>query len=375
MKYELKNTNGEINRGSLAKIRECMDKAKEGKPITVAFLGGSITQGSLSSSPETCYAYRTYDWWVKTFPLSKVTYLNTGIGGTSSQFGVARVEKQVLDKNPDFLLVEFAVNDENNLFFEETYEGLIRRILKDRNAPAVLLMNNVRYDNCSSAEEMHLRVAKHYHLPMVSMKSTILPEVKEGRIPNREITPDDLHPNDEGHSLVASVITNYLQRIYEGLPDEEGKHSCYGKDMPKPLSDNGFENSVRLQNINSDPILCGFEKDNAKKTDFLDLYKEGWTASNQGDKIIFETECTGVAVQFRKSVKRPTPIAMVTIDEMVSSKKMLNGNFDEEWGDCLFIETICKQLPLKKHKIEIEIIETHEQDIVPFYLVSVIASK
>ena len=39
------------------------------------------------------------------------------------------------------------------------------------------------------------------------MQSTIYPRVVSGEIPNREITPDDLHPNDKGHELVAAVIT------------------------------------------------------------------------------------------------------------------------------------------------------------------------
>ena len=67
-----------------------MRKAKSGEPITVGFLGGSITQGCLSSTPETCYAYLVYEWWKKQFPDTSVTYVNAGIGGTTSQFGVAR---------------------------------------------------------------------------------------------------------------------------------------------------------------------------------------------------------------------------------------------------------------------------------------------
>mgnify|MGYP001713161690 CR=1 FL=1 len=70
-----------------------MRKAKSGEPITVGFLGGSITQGCLSSTPETCYAYLVYEWWKKQFPDTSVTYVNAGIGGTTSQFGVARADR------------------------------------------------------------------------------------------------------------------------------------------------------------------------------------------------------------------------------------------------------------------------------------------
>ena len=58
-----------------------------------------------------------------------------------------------------------------------------------------------------------------------------------------------------------------------------------------------------------------------------------------------------------------------------STKTVLDGNFDEDWGDCLFIQTITRHTELKKHHVQIRIIEAHEDDQVPFYLVSVIGSK
>ena len=54
---------GIVSRGSWAAIQRCMSKAASGQPVTLGFLGGSITQGSLASRPELCYAYRVYRWW------------------------------------------------------------------------------------------------------------------------------------------------------------------------------------------------------------------------------------------------------------------------------------------------------------------------
>ena len=82
---------------------------------------------------------------------------------------------------------------------------------------------------------MHGQIARHYQLPAVSMQSSIYPEVVAGRIPNRRITEDDLHPNDKGHELVASVITYALEKI----------HMTQTKDakpeFPEPLTDNCYE--------------------------------------------------------------------------------------------------------------------------------------
>lgn len=231
MGYPVDFEKGELNRGNWKRIKACMKKAEAGEPVKVGFLGGSITQGSLSSTPETCYAYLVYKWWKEKFPQAQIEYINAGIGGTTSQFGVSRVEQHLLQKKPDFILIEFAVNDDNNEFFRETYEGLIRKTYGDASAPAVLLMNNVRYDNGISAEDQHAAVARAYQLPMVSMKSTILPPVKSGQIKNREITPDDLHPNDDGHALVAKVITTFLEKVYQDRNTEEADPDFNGKTL------------------------------------------------------------------------------------------------------------------------------------------------
>lgn len=373
MEYQVKLDQGMINRGNWKKIKECMKKAERGEDITTGFLGGSITQGSLSSTPQTCYAYLVYEWWKKKFPESEITFVNAGIGGTTSQFGVSRVKEHLLSYQPDFVLIEFAVNDENTEFFEETYEGLVRTTLSDACRPAVMLMNNVRYDDGLNAEEMHLKVAKAYALPMVSMKETIWPEIESGRIKNREITPDDLHPNDAGHALVAKVIITFLEKIYEDRNNEEEAAFAEGT-LPAPITENAYEHSVRYQNHNSEPVLAGFVADLEPQDNILEIFRRGWTGSHVGDKITFEIEGTGIAVQYRKSVKQPTPIAKVTVDGREDTAMVLDGNFKETWGDCLYIDTVTRHMEPGIHKVEIEIVEATEQDAVPFYLVSVIGS-
>lgn len=375
MGYVIKAEKGAVNRGNWYRIKECMKRAQKGESLKIGFLGGSITQGCLSSIPETCYAYLVYEWWKKKFPKAEFTYINAGIGGTTSQFGVSRVDDHLLKYEPDFVLIEYAVNDENTEFFKETYEGLIRKVWSDSSNPAVLLMNNVRYDDGLNAEEIHLEVAEAYHLPMVSMKSTIWPEVEAGRIPNRDITPDDLHPNDAGHELVARVINTFLDKIYSELEEEEDPVHFPGKVLPEPITANAYQNSVRYQQDNYQPVCAGFVADTKPQNNILEIFSNGWTASHAGDKIIFEVDCTGVAVQYRKSVNKPTPIAKVVIDDREDTTMILDGNFDQDWGDCLHIDTVTRHMEAGIHKVEITITEAHEDDVVPFYLVSVIGSN
>ena len=385
--YEIHPEKGLINRGNFTRIKNVMKKARRGEPVSTLFLGGSITQGSLSSKQELCYASLVHAWWVKKFPQSNVRLINAGIGGTTSQFGVSRVRQHVLTEKPDFVLTEFAVNDDNTEFFKETYESLVRVLLKDEKKIGLMLMNNVRFDDGINAEDMHLEIAKRYDVPMVSMKATIWPAICDKTINAPDITPDFLHPNDAGHELVASVIINFLEKVYAEL-DEEEAPAGYDTDvtskeikLPSPITSNMYEESVRIKSYNMSSahgvsVKCdGFKPDTNPKKEFLDIFSQGFSASKVGDSIEFTADCTGLALQYQKTIHLPAPVAKAVVDGDEANAIVLDANFDETWGDCLYIETIARHLDKKKHTVKITITETHENDQRPFYLVSCIASN
>ncbi len=371
MKYQVNMENAVANRGNLDRMKKLMQRAQRGEKLTIGFIGGSITQGSLSSTPQLCYAYHVYEWWKKTFPNAEFTYLNAGIGGTSSQFGVARAESDLLSQHPDFVITEFSVNDDSDEHFLETYEGLVRKIYASATKPAMLIVHNVYYQTGGNAQIQHARVGRHYQIPCVSMQSSIYPEVVAGRIANRDITPDDLHPNDDGHELVASVITYFLEKVLEETEVAE----VPAPDLSAPLTQNTYENSIRYQNGNTQPLSDGFQADDSVQRDITDCFKHGWTASVKGAAITFEIEGRGIAVQYRKSVNQPAPVAEVVVDGDMEHAVRLDANFDETWGDKLELTTVTEHMNFGKHKVEITLIETHEDDVVPFYLVSVIGAN
>lgn len=370
MAYQIQTEKGLVNRGNWRRIKECMRRAEYGDRITIGFLGGSITQGSVAETHTTCYAYLVFDWWVKKFPKTAFTYINAGIGGTTSQFGVSRVQSDLLSGRPDVVFVEFSVNDENNDFFKETYEGLVRTIYDAPLKPAVTLIHNIMYDHGTTAQEIHQEIGAYYELPCVAMRPTIYEEVKAGRIANRDITPDDLHPNTAGHALVASVIIDYLEKVYAEL----GKEEAEPKAMPAPLTDNHYQNSVRLQSGNTAPVLDGWIADRTPQRLVLEGFRNGWTAKGQGAKITFEVEGSEIAVQYRKTIHQPAPIAEAVVDGDRENAVILDANFGETWGDCLFMQNLLVHGENRKHTVEITLTQTHENDALPFYLISLIVS-
>ena len=361
----------------MTRLKNLMKRAANGESLVIGFLGGSITQGSLSSTPETCYAYLVYEWWKKSFPNAAFSFVNGGIGGTTSHYGGARAWKDVLCYRPDIVTVDFSVNDDANEFFEETYEGTLRRLLMAPSAPAVVVLNNVFYDTGKNAQDYHNRIADHYGIPHVSIKDTIFPDVESGKIVRADITPDNLHPNDKGHRLVADEICKLLDSIKEELEkeDTEGKviETNDLASLPAPLTENAYEHSRLIQIQDNEAILDGFLVDPIEKKGMLDIFKNGWTAAHTNDKISFEIECSCLAVQYRKSVQQPVPKAKAVIDGDEAHAVILDGNFTEDWGDCLYLEPLLHHAEKKVHRIEITV--TDAKDIVrPFYLVSLIVS-
>ena len=366
----------------MTRLKNLMKRAANGESLVIGFLGGSITQGSLSSTPKNCYAYLVYEWWKKSFPNAAFSFVNGGIGGTTSHYGGARAWKDVLCYRPDIVTVDFSVNDDANEFFEETYEGTLRRLLAAPSAPAVVVLNNVFYDTGKNAQDYHNRIADHYGIPHVSIKDTVYPDVESGKIVRADITPDNLHPNDKGHRLVADEICKLLDSIKAEMEEEtiageniEGKSTKTEASvlLPAPLTENACEHSRLIQIQDNEAILDGFLVDPIEKKGMLDIFKNGWTAAHTNDKISFEIECSCLAVQYRKSVQQPVPKAKAVIDGDEAHAVILDGNFTEDWGDCLYLEPLLHHAEKKVHRIEITV--TDAKDIVrPFYLVALIVS-
>lgn len=369
--YNIDYDRGVINHGNWYRIHEAMKKAQQKKEISVGFLGGSITQGSLSSTPETCYAYLVYQWWEKRFEDTNIRYINAGVGGTGSDFGVARVENDILQYEPDVVFIEFSVNDLENDFFEETFDGLIRKTYNSKSKPAVIIINSVQYDTGINAEKIHLNIAKTYGIPCVSMKPTIYDALQKGIFTNKEVTPDNLHPNDLGHKLMAENICNLLDKMYENMGTCEDNEL----ELPVPVTPNAYEGMQRYQNICDSVVVhnTGFEKDMTPQHDVRDSFKKGWMAKDNDASIKFDLEGSNIMVQYRKSVIQLTPIAKAILDGDEEHAIILDGNFDQTWGDCLYLQNIADHIKYGKHQLEIRLVTTHDDDKVPFYLISVIA--
>ncbi|MCR4902257.1 MAG: SGNH/GDSL hydrolase family protein [Butyrivibrio sp.] len=368
------------NKGDTYRISKLYKKLEEGEETTICFLGGSITQGSLSSTPQTCYAYRVYEWFKNNFPNGKINYVNAGVGGTTSVFGAARADRDVLSYEPDLVLVEFSVNDECNDYFMESYEGLIRKLLYYKKEIAVAAIFNFYYENGKTAERLHSKIARYYGIPAVSMQGAVYEDILSGKIEDISIlSPDGLHPNDTGHDLLGRVVCFMFEKLLMEYRSGSSTPGDKADKKIKPLTGNCFESAKRLDNRDFVPQLEGFKKDEALQECVSDCFKNGWLGCKKGDRIIFdlngENRCSSIAVQYDKTIKRPAPVVSVTVDGDTDNNVIIDSAFEETWGDLLDIKQLFLHKEIKEHKLEIEVIDDKEGKAVPFNLVSVIITK
>lgn len=73
--------------GNTKMVQDVIKKAQNGEEVTLAYLGGSITEG-ISAGADLCYAKLSYEHFAEKFGTGdNVKYVNAGISGTPSKLG------------------------------------------------------------------------------------------------------------------------------------------------------------------------------------------------------------------------------------------------------------------------------------------------
>ena len=93
-----------------------------------------------------------------------------------------------------------------------------------------------------------------------------------------------------------------------------GKNRSREPAFRPPLTANAYENARRLTIRELSPKLEGFRADPEEKLGHLDHWKNGWVGQKPGDKITFEVDASCIAVQYRKTIRRPALRAQLVLD-------------------------------------------------------------
>lgn len=245
--YEQMIADSCVSCGDSKRLRRVIERAKRGEEVTIAYIGGSITQGAGAVPLYTqCYAYQSWRRFQKMYGNGEnVRFIKAGVGGTPSELGMIRFERDVLrdgSVKPDIIVIEFAVNDQGDETQGDCYESLVRKALKQPNEPAVVLLFSV-FANDENLQERMIPVGMHYHLPMVSIKNAVTKQFYYGHGAGRIMTKnqffyDIYHPTNTGHRVMADCLAYLWEQAC--ISDETAETV-----LREPLIGNTFEN-VRL---------------------------------------------------------------------------------------------------------------------------------
>lgn len=215
-----------VDAGRDGRLSEVIRRWKQGEEITVSYIGGSITQGAGAKPIATkCYAYRSFQALSQRFG-AQAQYVKAGVGGTSSEFGLMRYRKEVCldgERQPDLVVIEFAVNDSADETEGRCLESLVREALSGEKHPAVVLLFSV-FANDWNLQERMIPVGLHYGIPMVSVRNAVVPQfalpADKGRvISKRQYFYDTYHPTNVGHTVMADCLV-HLFDVVEQQPQE-----------------------------------------------------------------------------------------------------------------------------------------------------------
>lgn len=314
-----------------AALAAVMKKAASGEAVTIACIGGSITQGTISSGSSDeevgftkCYADIFFEWWSDTFPEMEFTFINAGIGGTDSYLGVHRVQKDVLDYQPDLVLVEFSVNDGDTPSYKKSYDNLVRKILKSDSSPAVMLLF-MGQTNGTSAQNSHVLVGFNYKLPMLSYHNLIQDMMEQGVYTDKQLSGDGTHPSALGHAITGEILWKYLNQVYAAADDFS---------EPEPFTEEAvtYEAYMDAQILDASSLtpdsVGTFEQ---KKV--CEQFPDGWVCNSGDGEFTATVTCRNLGILYYATVNGKSGQFEIYVDG--EAVRTINADFSGGWGNAI----------------------------------------
>lgn len=194
------------------KPHKTIQKLKEGKPVLIAALGDSLTYGWMVRKG---YLDFLQEMLKEKYPTAQVNILNRGIPGDTAEGGLERLRGDVLDYNPDCVLVQFALNDAfigySPFKYRNNVHAIVTSIQENTDADVVLVTsvyihnskeNEIAERFYSELEEL----SQEMHLPIARVHEKWKIAVREGIPFSRLVQYDGVHPTIEGYELMAKAI-------------------------------------------------------------------------------------------------------------------------------------------------------------------------
>jgi len=212
--------------------------AQQEKEITIVTFGNSTT--APRKGIEKVYAVRIHDLLIESGIPNRV--INSGVGSNHSgsvkdnnrpkiEHGMDRFEKAVLSYHPDWVTLNFGLNDA----YQDQGEGTASRVpleayianlthfiteIKKGNGRVILLTPNplsskleqFRHERLKLYKDAVIRLAKSEHVELINSWKVFGKYARKDPAGMEGLLPDGLHPMDIGHRLIADEIVKIIKR-------------------------------------------------------------------------------------------------------------------------------------------------------------------
>lgn len=212
--------------------------AQSKKEILIVTFGNSTT--APRKGIEKVYALRIHELLNEAGIQNKV--INSGIGGSHSgsvkdndftkiEHGMDRFEKAVVNHHPNWVTMNFGLNDayqdkgegtSSRIPVEKYVENLnyfISQIKKDGGKIIVLTPNPVgsklpkfRYERLTQYRKAAKGIAKANHVYFIDSWKLFYRHTRKDPKSIDSLLPDGTHPNDQGHKLIADEIARIIKK-------------------------------------------------------------------------------------------------------------------------------------------------------------------
>ncbi len=204
-------------------------------PVTVAFLGGSITKNAGAGG----FVTEVAAWIAAQADGIHVETINAGIGNTGSDLGAQRIDADVLSHRPDVLFVEFAVNDSDRECTVDM-EQIVRKTRRANPQTDIVFLYCVMDWTLPRLEAgrwppsviRHEKVAAHYGIPTVALGYEAARKIRLDEWTWKNFSNDACHPTADGYA-------SYNRDLAAALPLLLAVKTSAPNPLPPPLVGNG----------------------------------------------------------------------------------------------------------------------------------------
>ncbi len=191
------------------------EKLAAAQPVTIVSLGDSVTGVYYHTGGRRAYPEMLQIALEKASPGAKVTVINAGVSGNSTQDALKRLQKDVLDHKPDLVTVMLGLNDMVRVPIADYQANLKTMIEKCRGIGAEVLLCTPNaviesggrptaklVEYCDAMKE----VGKKRNVPVCDCYAAHAALRERDPLAWRLMMSDGIHPNMDGHKLNAIAI-------------------------------------------------------------------------------------------------------------------------------------------------------------------------